>query len=246
MKPKIYYFKNHDILPKKIDKHAYYIVEKLKQKGHKAYIVGGSVRDLLLKQIPKDFDISTSAKPEEIKKIFKSSLLIGKRFRLAHVRFGRKIFEVATFRSGDIESSTLILENNIWGGEEEDALRRDFTINGLLYDPEKQIMLDYVGGFEDAKKKVLKTIGEPKIRFIQDPVRMIRLLKFKARFNFKIDQNANNALKKCKNEITKCSQARILEELLRMLQSGASEKFFFLLQENGLLLPLLPKKLGNL
>lgn len=240
MKPKIYHFKDHDISPKNIDPHAFYIVEKLKQRGFSAYLVGGSVRDLLLKQIPKDFDISTSATPREIKGLFKRSILIGKRFLLAHVRFGKKIIEVATFRAGDISSDELIEQNNIWGSEEEDVLRRDFTINGLFYDPEKELIIDYVGGFKDAKKGILKTIGDPMRRFTQDPVRMIRLLKFKARFDFKIDKKALEALKNCKKDILKCSQARIFEELLRMLQSGASEKFFKLLFTTGILEYLLP------
>lgn len=239
MQPKIYTYDQHLISPKHIEAHAFYIIEKLKSKGFKAYLVGGGVRDLLLKQVPKDFDISTSAKPQEIKQIFKNCILIGKRFRLAHIRFGHKIFEVSTFRSGDISSSELILRDNEWGNEEEDVLRRDFTINGLLYDTANQTIIDYVGGVEDAKERILRAIGDPKIRFIQDPVRMIRLLKFKARFNFDIKKNTLEALKECKNEIVKSSQARILEELFRMLISGASEAFFKLLQTYGLLQYLL-------
>lgn len=240
MKPTIYHFKDHLISPKNLDINSIYIILKLKQYGYTAYLVGGSVRDLLLKQIPKDFDISTSAKPEEIKKIFKNCFLIGKRFRLAHIKFGKKIIEVSTFRAGEI-SSTFIKENNIWGTAQEDAFRRDFTINALFYDPENQIIIDYVGGFEDSKEKILKTIGDPITKFIQDPVRMIRLLKFKARFNFKIEKTTLLALKNCKKEITKSSQARILEELLRMLESGSSENFFKLLQEHGILFYLLPE-----
>jgi len=240
VQPKIYFYEEHDISFKNIDEHAYYIIEKLKSKGFKAYLVGGGVRDLLLKQVPKDFDISTSAEPSQIKRVFNNCILIGKRFRLAHVRFGKKIYEVSTFRAGDISTSELILRDNEWGSEEEDALRRDFTINGLLYDIENQSIIDYVGGMDDAKKRLLRAIGDPKIRFIQDPVRMIRLLKFKARFNFDIEQNTLEALESCKEEIKKSSQARILEELLRMLVSGASESFFRLLQEHGLLTFLLP------
>ena len=238
---KKYFFKDHLIESKKIDNQAFYIVEKLKQKGFDAYIVGGSVRDLILKEIPKDFDISTSAKPEEIKKIFKNSILIGKRFRLAHVRFGKKIIEVSTFRSGDISTSKLLTSQNIWGNAQDDAMRRDFTINALFYDTKTEEIIDFVGGFKDAKKKILKTIGDPVIRFMQDPVRMIRLLKFKARFDFKIEKNTLKALKKCKQEIIKSSKARVLEELLRMLQSGSAEKFFYLLKEHEILDFLIPK-----
>lgn len=241
MQPKTYSFEEHDISFKNIDEHAYYIIEKLKSKGFTAYLVGGGVRDLLLKQVPKDFDISTSAEPSQIRHIFHNCILIGKRFRLAHIRFGKKVYEVSTFRAGDISTSELILKDNEWGTEEEDALRRDFTINGLLYDTENQTIIDYVGGFEDAKKRLLRAIGDPRMRFIQDPVRMIRLLKFKARFNFDIEQATLDALESCKAEITKSSQARILEELFRMLVSGASESFFRLLQNHGLLYPLLPE-----
>ncbi|MES2272691.1 MAG: polynucleotide adenylyltransferase PcnB, partial [Chlamydiota bacterium] len=220
--------------------HAHYVIQKLRQAGYIAYLVGGGVRDLLLKQRPKDFDISTSAKPEEIRNVFRNAILIGRRFRLAHVRFGKKIIEVSTFRSGDTEASDLIVRDNVWGSEEEDVLRRDFTINGLLYDPENQTVIDYVGGYQDLEKRTLRAIGQPDLRFIQDPVRMIRLIKFCARFNFEIHPLTFEALLNCKQEIVKSSSARIFEELLRMLESGAARPFFHLLNQYGLLHPLCP------
>lgn len=236
MHPKIYSVKDHQISPRKIDRHAFYVIHKLREQGFLAYLVGGSVRDLLLNKRPKDFDISTSAKPEEIKEIFKKKcLLIGKRFRLAHIRFGNKILEVSTFRAGDPEENSLIQEDNVWGSAEEDALRRDFTINGLFYDPETENIIDYVNGFEDAKKHLLRAIGNPRLRFVQDPVRMIRLLKFKARFDFDFNKETIEALYECKKEINKSSSARILEELFRMLESGSSENFFQLLEIYGFL-----------
>lgn len=235
MQPKIYTFEEHRISPDRIDQQALYVIEKLKQAGHKAYLVGGGVRDLLLNQRPKDFDISTSAEPEEIRSLFRNALLIGRRFRLAHIRFGKKIIEVATFRAGDPESADLIVRDNVWGTEEEDVLRRDFTINGLFYDPEDQTVIDYVGGFPDLEKRILRTIGQPQVRFVQDPVRMIRLLKFCARFDFEIDTPSHEALLSCKEEIVKSSSVRILEELLRMLESGSSQPFFRLLYQYGLL-----------
>ncbi len=241
MQPKIYTIQDHSISPSKIDSHAYYVIKKLRENGFSAYLVGGSVRDLLLDQTPKDFDISTSAKPEEIKKLFRNSLLIGRRFRLVHIRFGKKIIEVATFRSGDTEKSDLIIRDNDFGTEEQDVLRRDFTINGLFYDPEKEVIIDYVGGYEDLQKKTLRTIGQPELRFQQDPVRMIRLIKFHARFGLNIESSALQALEKCKQEIVKSSQARILEELFRMLESGFSAPFFDHLHKKGLLKLLLPK-----
>lgn len=240
MEQKVYSFEEHLLSPEKIDTHALFVLEKLREAGYVAYLVGGSVRDLLLGHIPKDYDISTSAKPEEIKAVFRNSILIGRRFRLAHVRFGSKIFEVSTFRSGDVENEALILRDNQWGYPEEDALRRDFTINGLFYDSSNQTIIDYVGGFEDIKRKVLRTIGQPFVRFKQDPVRMIRLLKFRARFGFDVDPDAHIALLECRGEILKSSQARVLEEFLRMLESGASKSFISLMADHGILSHLLP------
>lgn len=239
--PKVYQIDEHRIAPEKIDEDAHYVIQKLRQAGHKAYLVGGGVRDLLLNQRPKDFDVSTSAKPEEIRSLFRSAILIGRRFRLAHVRFGRKVIEVSTFRAGETEAAELIVRDNVWGTEEQDVLRRDFTINGLFYDPEDQIVIDYVGGFPDLEKRILRTIGKPEIRFTQDPVRMIRLIKFCARFNFEIDTPTFEALLSCKGEILKSSSPRILEELFRMLESGAAKPFFHLLHQYGLLHSLLPE-----
>ncbi len=241
------------VIPKKIpqsthgididsfDQDAIKVLQKLKEAGHSAYLVGGCVRDLLLKKKPKDFDISTSAKPEEIKRLFKNCILIGKRFRLAHLRFGRnKILEVSTFRSGDTENDALITRDNLWGSEEEDVLRRDFTINGLFYDCQTETIIDYVDGYVDLQSHYLKTIGQPYVRFKQDPVRMIRCLKFQARFDLKVDDETKQALVECRKEIVKSAQARILEELLKMLESGSAKSFFQLMSKFGLLEMLLP------
>ncbi len=230
----------HKLEIQQIDKDALYVLEKLTAAGHIAYLVGGGVRDLLLQQKPKDYDISTSAEPEVIRKLFRNCILIGKRFRLAHIRFGRKIIEVSTFRSGDTENDALILRDNEWGSPEEDVLRRDFTINGLFYDAAKETVIDYVGGFQDLEKRCLRTIGQPFIRFRQDPVRMLRLLKFKARFGFVIEPTAMTALIESKQEILKSSSARVLEEVLRMLESSAAEAFFRLLIDFGFLSLILP------
>lgn len=240
MEYKIYSFESHGLPISQVDPDALLVMEKLRAAGFTAYLVGGSVRDLLLQHKPKDFDISTSAEPEQIKKIFRNCILIGRRFRLAHIRFGQKIIEVATFRSGDTENDTLILRDNKWGSPEEDALRRDFTINGLFYDSATQTIIDYVGGYPDIQKKVLRTIGQPFIRFRQDPVRMLRLLKFQARFGLDVDPPVRIALLENRQEIVKSSPNRIQEELLRMLESGASEPFFRLLTEHGMLHLLMP------
>ncbi len=240
MEAKIFTEKEHGIEHNLIDPDALYVVRKLREAGFEAYIVGGSVRDLLIKQIPKDFDISTSARPEQIKGLFhRQCLLIGRRFRLAHIRFGHKILEVSTFRSG-ITEGDLILQDNVWGNAEEDVLRRDFTINGLFYDASNHTVIDYVGGWEDIKKNTIRTIGNPVVRFRQDPVRMIRLIKFKARFNFEIDPESEKALNLCREDIVKSSPARILEEIFRMLESGSSSSFFHLMAQSGLLELLFP------
>ncbi len=240
MSQKTYPFDKHRLNIDKVDPDALYVMEKLRANGHTAYLVGGSVRDLLLDKKPKDFDISTSAEPEQIKQLFRNCILIGRRFRLAHIRFGKKILEVSTFRSGDNEKDELIIRDNKWGTPEEDVLRRDFTINGLFYDSSSQEVIDYVGGYPDLQKKVLRTIGQPFIRFRQDPVRMLRLIKFQARFGFDVDPAARIALLECRQEIVKSSSARIQEELLRMLESGASESFFRLLAEHGFIHLMMP------
>jgi poly(A) polymerase len=241
MNPNIYELDEHDISLNAVDPDALRCVESLQKAGHVAYIVGGGVRDLLLKRKPKDYDISTSAKPEEIKDLFRSHcLLIGRRFRLAHIRYGRKVMEVSTFRAGGNEGDQLIVRDNEWGTPEQDVLRRDFTINGLFYDPSNQTVIDFVDGYPDIKKRYLRTIGQPFLRFKQDPVRMIRMIKFQARFGFEVDVDAKVALAECRLEIMKSSQARIFEEFLRMLESGSAESFIRLMNENGFLEHLMP------
>lgn len=240
MEPKIYTSQDHHIRNDLIDPNALSVLKRLHEAGYTAYLVGGGVRDLLMRKKPKDFDISTSALPEEIKDLFRNCILIGRRFRLAHIRFGRQVIEVATFRAGDPADEELIVRDNIWGSPEEDVLRRDFTINGLFYDPLDHKIIDYVGGFEDLQKHYLRVIGDPTLRFKQDPVRMIRMQKFRARFGFHVDPLALQALETCYHDIVKSSPARVLEEIFRMLESGSSEPFFHLLAESDLLSILFP------
>lgn len=233
--PKIYTSKEHHIRNNLIDPNALTVLRKLHEAGHTAYLVGGGVRDLLMRKKPKDFDISTSALPEDVKKIFRNCLLIGRRFRLAHVRFGRQIIEVSTFRAGDPTDGELIVRDNIWGNPEEDVMRRDFTINGLFYDPLDHKIIDYVGGYDDLQNHTLRSIGDPYIRFKQDPVRMIRMQKFRARFGFLVEKKSTEALEACREEIKKSAPARVLEEIFRMLESGSCEPFFRLLIESKFL-----------
>ncbi len=241
MQPKIYPAKEHGLSREKVNNDALRVIDQLQEAGFVAYLVGGGVRDLIAGKTPKDFDISTSARPEEVKKIFRRNcVLIGRRFRLAHIRYGSHILEVSTFRSGDNQEGELILRDNTWGTPEEDVLRRDFTINGLFYDPREESIIDYVGGVPDIENHLLRTIGEPNVRFQQDPVRMLRCLKFVARYGFHIDPPTLKGLKECHAEILKSSPARLLEETFRMLESGASEPFFRLMHEHKMLKPLYP------
>jgi poly(A) polymerase len=234
VRQKIYKKNDHVIEKEAVDSDALAVIQTLQDAGHTAYLVGGGVRDLLLGFRPKDFDISTSARPDEIKKLFqRHCLLIGRRFRLAHLRYGQKILEVSTFRAGDPTSESLIVHDNRWGTEEEDVQRRDFTINALFYDPQKEVIIDYVGGVEDIHRRLLRTVGDPEVRFRQDPVRMIRMLKFQARFGFHCDEKAIKAQDRWKDEILKSAQARILEEILKMLESGKSDAFFRLMTDHG-------------
>lgn len=241
MDPILYPLHQFDISIDQIDPDALSVIYRLQEGGHIAYLVGGSVRDLLFGCRPKDFDISTSARPEEIRRMFRNSMLIGRRFRLAHIRFGKKILEVSTFRAGDPETDALIIQDNEWGDPEEDVLRRDFTINGLYLDPYEEAIIDYVGGVADVERRRLMTIGVPEVRFRQDPVRMIRLLKFRARFQLAVEPSTEKALWSCCSEIQKSAPARVLEELLRMLESGSSAPFFRYMSDYGLLEQILPE-----
>ncbi|WP_201456292.1 polynucleotide adenylyltransferase PcnB [Chlamydia sp. 17-3921] len=238
--PTIYSASDHSIQLSNFSPQALSVIKTLRKAGYAAYIVGGCIRDLLLNTTPKDFDISTSAKPEEIKALFKNCILVGKRFRLAHIRFANQIIEVSTFRTGNTEADSLITKDNLWGTPEEDVLRRDFTINGLFYDPAEEEIIDYTGGVDDLRNHFLRTIGDPTVRFKQDPVRMLRLLKILARFPFIVEQQTQEALIACRYELTKSSQARVFEELIKMLNSGVSASFVRLLRANHLLEILFP------
>ncbi|MEO8704336.1 MAG: polynucleotide adenylyltransferase PcnB [Kofleriaceae bacterium] len=232
-----------------IDPDADRVVRKLTRAGHKAYLVGGCVRDLLVDKKPKDFDVATSATPNEIKATFRNSRIIGRRFRLAHVFFGSKIIETSTFRANprdEDDHDLLIRRDNVFGTETEDARRRDFTINGLFYDVENEEVIDHVGGLADLDAKLMRTIGDPEVRFQEDPVRMLRALKFAARLDFGFEPATWKALLRWRGEISKCAPPRLLEEIHRLMRGGACRRSFELLVETGVLAILSPYLAGLL
>jgi len=223
------------------------VLYRLSGAGHKGYLVGGSVRDLLLGRVPKDFDIGTDAHPQAIRRLFRNCRLIGRRFRLAHILFPQgKVVEVATFRRrpalGDSNGGDLLMtEDNTFGTPREDALRRDFTINGLFYDIADFSVIDYVGGFEDLEAGLIRTIGDADIRFREDPVRMLRGVEFASRLGFAITPDAYEAILAHRKEIAKSAPPRVTEELAQSLRGGHALPTFLLLREVGLLDVLLPE-----
>jgi poly(A) polymerase len=233
-----------------IDRDALDVVRRLRRAGHVAYLVGGCVRDLSLGLSPKDFDVATSARPEEIRAVFRNCRIIGRRFRLAHVFFrGGKIIETATFRAnttaaaapeGDEESDLLIRHDNVFGTEEEDALRRDFTINGLFYDPQSGRIIDHVGGLDDLRLRRVRMIGNPDIRLREDPVRILRAVRIAAKTKLSIDPELLASMERHRAELSKCAAARLFEERMRLFRGGAGEKSLRLLEETGVLDSVFP------
>lgn len=234
----------HNISRRDIDPDALKVLYRLVRRGHVAYLVGGGVRDLLLGRQPKDFDVSTDARPNDLKRLFRNCFLIGRRFRLAHIKYGDKVIETSTFRCQpqNVEGEDLLqLEDNTFGTPEQDALRRDFTINGLFYDVETFSVLDYVGGLEDLEKRVVRAIGDASIRFREDPVRMIRAIRFASRLGFAIEDVTFHALLECREEIRKASVPRLLEELYRLYAFGSANRAFRLLRQTRILDVMLPE-----
>ncbi|MES1165746.1 MAG: polynucleotide adenylyltransferase PcnB [Verrucomicrobiota bacterium] len=237
------------IAPDQIDSDAAKVVQRLRRYDHKAYLVGGCVRDLLLGLKPKDFDVVTSATPQEIKRLFRNCRIIGRRFRLAHVFFGSKVVETSTFRANpreveeeDGEGGTetdspdlMIRRDNVFGTPEEDARRRDFTINGLFYDLETATVIDHVAGMIDLEARLVRTIGDPDIRLREDPVRILRAIKFAARCNLSIEPETYRRMMEHRQEITKCAPARVSEEFYRLLRAGAAKRSLELLASTELL-----------
>ncbi len=237
-----------------VDTRAWEVVTTLKDAGFEAYIVGGAVRDLLLSLRPKDFDVATNATPEQVKALFRRAFIIGRRFRIVHVVFGRgrehEVIEVSTFRayleSADaeqvggnektskaelagmkhaVDASGRVLRDNVWGPQDEDAARRDFTVNAMYYDPETQVVVDYHKGMQDSKKRTLKLIGDPATRYREDPVRIIRAIRFSAKLShlgFTLDAKTAKPLQECKALLADVPQSRMFDEMLKLLQTGHS------------------------
>jgi poly(A) polymerase len=242
------------IAPDQIDPDAAKVVDRLRRFDHAAYLVGGCVRDLLLGRKPKDFDVVTSATPPEIKRLFRNCRIIGRRFRLAHIFFGPKIIETSTFRANpreleeeegegaEAESGDLLIRrDNVFGTPEEDARRRDFTINGLFYDLKTGQVIDHVNGMVDLEARVVRTIGDPDIRFREDPVRILRAVKFAARCDLTIEPETYRRMMEHRQEIAKCAQARVSEEFYRLLRAGAAKRSMELMAETELLDILAPE-----
>lgn len=249
-KPTIYPRPEHDISRADISPEALKVLYRLKEADYDACLVGGAIRDILLGSKPKDFDVVTDATPEEVRKLFKNCRLIGRRFRLAHVFFGSEYIEVATYRKGHdhpeeegdkvVAREGLIVRDNLFGTLEEDAYRRDFTINGLYYRLADFSLIDYVGAIDDMSDQVIRSIGDPLIRFQEDPVRMLRAVRFAVKLGFAIDPAVENAIAVLHREIHKISPARLFDEVLKLLQTGQGVQSYKMLQHYGLFHTLFP------
>lgn len=240
----------HPISRRDIDADALKVLYRLHEAGYNAYLVGGSVRDLMLGRKPKDFDVGTSAHPYQIKKLFRNCWIIGRRFRLAHVRFGNKTIEVATFRKNlpagtenepSPEPADHSHHDNTFGTPEEDAFRRDFTINALFYDIGTYSIIDYVGGLQDLKDGIVRSIGDPNQRFREDPVRMLRAIVMASRLGFRLDPPIVEAIGRHRLLLSTAAPPRLIEEYYKILRSGAAEQTFRGLVEHRLLDPVTPE-----
>lgn len=244
----------HQIPRRYLDDNALKVAYRLQDAGFEGYLVGGCIRDLLLKKKPKDFDVATDAHPEEAAELFRRARLIGRRFKLVHVRFGRDLIEVATFRAshdsqpeasegeqGKQCDSGMILRDNVYGTIEDDALRRDFTVNALYYCPKDHCVYDFANGYEDLKKGVLRMIGDPEARYKEDPVRMLRAARFAAKLNFTIDSASEEPIRELAPMLKRIAPARLFDETLKLFQSGHAIQSYQQLQRLDLFEPLFPQ-----
>lgn len=238
----------HNISRAQISENALKVLYKLQKEGYDAYLVGGCVRDLLLGREPKDFDVVTNADPEQIRKVFRNCRLIGRRFRLAHVHFGREVIEVATFRgAGEAQNDQQmlnkegrLLRDNVYGTIEEDVWRRDFTVNALYYNIKDFSVVDYVGGMADHQAATLRLIGDPVTRFREDPVRMLRAVRFAVKLGFKLHPNCEAAMHEVSELLSSIPSARLYDESLKLFLSGYSLQTFEMLRHYGLFQVLFP------
>ncbi|HSB22405.1 MAG TPA: polynucleotide adenylyltransferase PcnB [Burkholderiaceae bacterium] len=253
----------HGIDHSLVDEHAIRVVSTLKQAGHEAYIVGGAVRDLLVGRRPKDFDVATNATPEQVKSLFRRAFVIGRRFRLVHVVFGRgrehEVIEVSTFRAyrdaseadtvaGNertskaelagkthvVDASGRVLRDNVWGPQIEDAARRDFTVNAMYYDPETRIVVDFHHGIADAKRRLLRMIGDPATRYREDPVRLVRVVRFAAKLGFTIEKKTAAAMAEAVPLLANVPASRLFDEMIKLLQTGHALASIEALKAHGL------------
>ena len=244
----------HPISRAQINPNALKVLNRLKQAGYESHLVGGCVRDLMLGREPKDFDVVTNALPEEIGELFRNARLVGRRFRLAHVRFGRDIIEVATYRAlpsegeDDIERSESgrILRDNVYGNQEEDAVRRDFTVNALYYDIADFSVKDYVGGAEDLQQGLIRIIGDPETRYREDPVRMLRAVRFAAKLGLLIEKTTAEPIARLAPLLREVPSARLFEEVLKLFHGGAALNTFEQLRHYHLFESLFPQTEGAL
>ena len=249
-KGRIYPLKRHHIQRDQIDACALSITSALQKEGYTAFVVGGAVRDLLLGIVPKDYDVATNARPEEVRSIFRRSRIIGRRFRLVHVMCGGETVEVSTFRGHTAESDQKntkqidqhgrLLRDNVFGSQAEDAARRDFTINALFYDPEREEIHDFMDGYKDIKNKKLRIIGPPEQRYREDPVRMLRAVRFAAKLGMQIDQNTAEPISDLAPLLQNIPSARVFDEMMKLLLSGHSLSCVIDLRARGLHHGLLP------
>jgi len=238
----------HDIDRTRVSRRAVAVIEKLRGAGFDAYLVGGCVRDLLLGKMPKDFDVATDATPEDVRHVFPRVRLVGRRFRIVHVRMGREIMEVSTFRGAvsdedrepHLSDEGMILRDNHYGTIDQDAFRRDFTVNALYYDPTTDVVLDYCGGMKDIASRTLRLIGDPKTRFREDPVRILRAIRFSAKLGLKLHRDTEAAIAPMCEMLNAIPAARLFDEFTKLFLTGHGERAFELLSEHELVEILFP------
>ncbi len=248
-KPQIIPRSEHGVSRSDISENALKVLYRLKNSGYQAYLVGGGVRDILIGLKPKDFDVATDAHPEQVRELFRNCRLIGRRFRLAHVHFGREIIEVSTFRASHNdavngeghEEDGRIIRDNVYGKLDDDVWRRDFTVNALYYNIEDYSIVDYVGGLEDIQNKQLRLIGIPEDRYREDPVRMLRAIRFSIKLGFSIHPVSERPIRDLAPLLEEIPEARLFEEFLKLFMSGESEKTYHQLREYGLFAFLFPQ-----